>query len=81
MPPDVEPVSLPVQIAQESGGNVEVIRAFGMVLITGDRTFRARPNFNKNDTAATPDPTALTREPEVAFPQTPLPVWTLMGTV
>ena len=58
VPPDVEPVSLPVQIAQESGGNIEVIRDFGVVSLTGDRTFRARANFKKDGTVTTPDPTA-----------------------
>ena len=41
VPPGVEPVSLPVQIAQESGGNLKVIRDFGVVSLTGDRTFKA----------------------------------------
>ncbi len=59
MPPDMEPVSLPVQIAQESGGSIEVIRDFGVVTLTGDRTFRARANFKKDDTVITPAPTAL----------------------
>ena len=59
VPPDAEPVSLPVQIAQESGGNIEVIRDFGVVSLTGDRTFRARANFKKDgSTVTTPDPTA-----------------------
>lgn len=55
VPPGTEPVSLPVQIAQESGGNIEVIRDFGEVPLTGDRTFRARANF-RGGTGATPDP-------------------------
>jgi hypothetical protein len=56
VPPGTEPVSLPVQIAQESGGNIEVIRDFGEVPLVGDRTFRARANFKENGTGATPDP-------------------------
>jgi hypothetical protein len=55
VPPGTEPVSLPVQIAQESGGNIEVIRDFGAVPLTGDRTFRARANF-RSGTITTPDP-------------------------
>ena len=55
VPPGTEPVSLPVQIAQESGGNIEVIRDFGEVPLTGDRTFRARANF-RSGTTTTPDP-------------------------
>ncbi|HEX2108086.1 MAG TPA: hypothetical protein VHF70_02265 [Rubrobacteraceae bacterium] len=55
VPPGTEPVSLPVQIAQESGGNIEVIRDFGEVPLTGDRTFRARANFGSG-TTTTPDP-------------------------
>jgi hypothetical protein len=55
VPPGTEPVSLPVQIAQESGGNIEVIRDFGEVPLTGDRTFRARANFG-GGTPATTDP-------------------------
>jgi len=58
VPPATEPVSLPVQIAQESGGHIEVIRDFGVVPLTGDRTFRARPNFSKDGTVTTPDPVA-----------------------
>ena len=58
VPPGTEPVSLPVQIAQESGGNIEVIRDFGAVPLTGDRTFRARANFKKDGTVTTPDTTA-----------------------
>ncbi len=54
VPPGTEPVSLPVQIAQESGGNIEVIRDFGEVPLTGDRTFRARANFGSG-TTTTPD--------------------------
>jgi hypothetical protein len=56
VPPGTEPVSLPVQIAQESGGNIEVIRDFGVVPLTGDRTFRARANFKNDGTVTTPDP-------------------------
>jgi hypothetical protein len=56
VPPGTEPVSLPVQIAQESGGNIEVIRAFGEVPLVGDRTFRARVNFKEDGTGTTPDP-------------------------
>ena len=48
VPPGTEPVSLPIQIAQESGGNIEVIRDFGVVPLEGDRTFRARINFNRD---------------------------------
>jgi hypothetical protein len=60
VPPGTEPVSLPIQIAQEdSGGNLEVIRDFGVVALNGDRTFSARVNFNRDrgDDAAptTPD--------------------------
>ena len=55
VPPNTEPVSLPVQIVQESGGNIEVIRDFGEVPLTGDRTFMARANF-RGGTGATPDP-------------------------
>ena len=53
VPPGTEPVSLPVQIAQESGGNIEVIRDFGEVPLTGDRTFRARANFGGGTPATT----------------------------
>jgi hypothetical protein len=57
VPPGTEPVSLPVQIAQESGGNIEVIRAFGEVPLTEDRTFRARANFRSGTiTTSDPDP-------------------------
>ena len=55
VPPNTEPVSLPVQIVQESGGNLEVIRDFGEVPLTGDRTFRARASF-RSGTITTPDP-------------------------
>ncbi len=53
VPPGTEPVSLPVQIVQESDGNIEVIRDFGVVPLTGDRTFRA--NF-EDGTGTTPAP-------------------------
>ncbi|MDP8971993.1 MAG: hypothetical protein M3N45_02185 [Actinomycetota bacterium] len=48
VPPGTEPVSLPVQIARESGGNIEVIRDFGVVPLNGDRTFSARVNFKRD---------------------------------
>ena len=48
VPPGTEPVSLPVQIVQESGGNIEVIRDFGVVPLNGDRTFSARVNFKRD---------------------------------
>ncbi len=48
VPPGTEPVSLPVQIVRESGGNIEVIRDFGVVLLDGDRTFSARVNFKRD---------------------------------
>src|SRR5919112_4912067 len=54
VPPGAEPVSLPVQIVQESGGNIEVIRDFGEGPLTGDSTFRARANFGSG-TTTTPD--------------------------
>jgi hypothetical protein len=59
VPPGTEPVSLPVQIVQESGGNIEVIRDFGVVPLVGDRTFSARVNFKRDgrDTE-TPEETA-----------------------
>lgn len=53
MPPGTEPVSLPVQIAQKSDGNIEVIREFDLVPLTGDRTFRAN---SKDGTGITPAP-------------------------
>ena len=56
VPPGTEPVSLPIQIARESDGNIEVIRDFGEVPLVGDRTFRARANFKEDGTGATPDP-------------------------
>ena len=59
VPPGTQPVSLPVQIVQESGGNIEVIRDFGVVPLNGDRTFSARVNFKRDgrDTE-TPEDTA-----------------------
>ena len=48
VPPGTEPVSLPVQIVRESGGNIEVIRDFGVVPLDGDRTFSARVNFKRD---------------------------------
>ena len=59
VPPGAEPVSLPVQIVQESGGNIEVIRDFGVVPLAADRTFSARINFKRDgrDTE-TPEDTA-----------------------
>ena len=59
VPPGTEPVSLPVQIVRESGGNIEVIRDFGVVPLAGDRTFSARVNFKRDgrDTE-TPEDTA-----------------------
>ncbi len=47
VPPGTEPVSLPVQIVRESGGNIEGIRDFGVVPLDGDRTFSARVNFKR----------------------------------
>jgi hypothetical protein len=59
VPPGTEPVSLPVQIVRESGGNIEVIRDFGVVPLDGDKTFSARVNFKREgrDTE-TPEDTA-----------------------
>ena len=48
VPPGTEPVSLPVQVVRESGGNVEVIRDFGVVPLNGNRTFSARVNFKRD---------------------------------
>ena len=48
VPPGTEPVSLPVQIVQENGGNIDVIRDFGVVPLDGDRTFSARVNFKRD---------------------------------
>jgi hypothetical protein len=47
VPDGAEPVSLPVQIAQNNGGTVEVIRDFGLVPLDGDKTFRAKVNFKR----------------------------------
>jgi hypothetical protein len=57
VPPGTEPVSLPVQIVRESGVNIEVIRDFGVVPLSGDRTFSARVNFKRDgrDTEAPED--------------------------
>jgi hypothetical protein len=48
VPPGTEPVSLPVQIVQETGGNIEVIRDFGVVPLDGNKTFSARVNFKRD---------------------------------
>jgi hypothetical protein len=53
VPPGTEPVSLPVQIAQENGGNLEVIRDFGLVPLNGDKTFKAKVNFNRDQKGTT----------------------------
>ena len=63
VPPGTEPVSLPVQIARESGGNIEVIRDFGVVPLNGDRTFSARVNFKRDGRD--------TEVPEGTAPNTP----------
>lgn len=59
VPPGTDPISLSVQIVQENGGNIEVIRDFGLVPLDGDKTFSARVNFNSDgrDTE-TPEDTA-----------------------
>src|SRR5215207_6222243 len=62
VPPGTEPVSLPVQIAQESGGTIEVIRDFGVVPLDGDKTFTARVNF-KTDREETTTPEDNTPAP------------------
>jgi LPXTG-motif cell wall-anchored protein len=49
VPPSVEPVSLPVRIVQESGGNTEVIKDFGTVKLDGDKTFSASVSFPVDD--------------------------------
>ena len=55
VPPGTQPVSLPVQIAQDSGnGELEVIRDFGEVPINGDRTFSARVNLKRDQGDTTP---------------------------
>ena len=48
VPPSVEPVSLPVQIVQDS----EVIKDFGTVKLDGDKTFEASVSFDDEE----PDP-------------------------
>ncbi len=63
VPPGTEPVSLPVQIVRESGGNIEVIRDFGVVPLDGDRTFSARVNFKRDGRD--------TETPEDTVPGTP----------
>lgn len=63
LPPGTEPISLSVQIVQENGGNIEVIRDFGVVPLDGDRTFSARVNF-KRDRGGT-------ETPEDTVPDTP----------
>jgi LPXTG-motif cell wall-anchored protein len=45
VPPGVEPVSLPVQIVQDS----EVIKDFGSVKLDGDKTFEASVSFPVDD--------------------------------
>ena len=45
VPPGVEPVSLPVQIVQDS----EVIKDFGTVKLDGDKTFEASVSFPVDD--------------------------------
>ena len=49
VPPSVEPVSLPVRIVQESGGNTEVIKDFGTVKLDADKTFSASVSFPVDD--------------------------------
>jgi hypothetical protein len=56
VPPGTEPVSLSVRIVQENGGNIEVIRDFGLVSLEEDRTFEARVNFRR-DRGGTTTPT------------------------
>ena len=53
VPPGTEPASVPVQIAQESGGMIEVIRDFGVVPLYGNKTFTARVNFKRDRGEAT----------------------------
>jgi len=57
VPPGTDPISLSVQIVQENGGNIEVIRDFGVVPLDRDRTFSARVNFRRDgrDTEAPED--------------------------
>ena len=65
VPPGTEPVSLPVQVVRESGGNVEVIRDFGVVPLNGDRTFSARVNFKRDGKdSEVPEDTAPGTTPE-----------------
>ncbi|MDQ4062660.1 MAG: hypothetical protein M3122_01910 [Actinomycetota bacterium] len=56
VPPGADPVSLSVRIVQENGGNIEVIRDFGLVPLEENRTFEARINF-KRDQGGTTTPT------------------------
>jgi hypothetical protein len=63
VPPGTEPVSLPVQIVQESSGTIEIIRDFGVMPLNGDRTFSARVNFKRDGRD--------TETPEVTAPGTP----------
>lgn len=63
VPPGTEPISLSVQIVQESGGNIEVIRDFGLVPLDGDKTFSARVNFRRDGGGSEP--------PEDTVPGTP----------
>ncbi len=63
VPPDAEPVSLPVQMVQANGGAgpcnpTRVIKDFGLVKIDGDKTFEASVDFegNREDTT-TPEGT------------------------
>ena len=63
VPSGTGPVSLPVQIVQESSGTIEIIRDFGVVPLNGDRTFSARVNFKRDGRD--------TETPEVTAPGTP----------
>jgi hypothetical protein len=63
VPPGTELVSLPVQIVQENGGNIEVIRDFGVVPLDGDKMFRAKVSFRKDRGGTT--------TPEGAGPDSP----------
>jgi hypothetical protein len=63
VPPDAEPVSLPVQIVQADGGvgpcnPTRVLKDFGLVKIDGDKTFEASVNFGRDrgDTATPKTP-------------------------
>ncbi len=62
VPPGTDPISLSVQIVQENGGNIEVIRDFGVVPLDRDRTFSARVNFRRDgrDTEAPEDTAPVT---------------------